>query len=514
VASNDTLSRALGSLRRFQSGFTTGQKAVVLVGLAIVVALALVVSSLTSKPTYGVLFSNLSGQDAGAITAKLQTAGVPYQLADGGSVIMVPSSMVDQERIALAQDGLPANSTVGLSLLSNVGITTSQVTQQAEYQEALQGQLAQTIEAINGVQSAQVNLALPPTDVFAVNDNQAPSASVIVQLANGVSLSADQVQAIVHLVASAIPGMSASNVTVVDQYGDVLAAPGQQASGAGTTSAAEAFDAEMEASLQSMLTSILGPNQANVRVSATLNPNQTTTKSEQIPLVKGKPNQVVTQSNTQSQTFTGAGALAGGTLGAIAPAAGTNQNSKYTQTTTSNTYAVGQVDQTTVQPAGTLQRLSVAVAVNSKLKSKVSLASLKKMITAAAGIVPGRGDTLSVVALPFSASTPTGHAAASSMLPMAFEIGKVALLVIGVILAILLMARASGREQVEPLMLDGLVPAGALAASPEATQEMPVALSMPPAQPIIAADVLDFVDHQPEDVAKLLRIWMNARGRK
>jgi flagellar M-ring protein FliF len=322
VASNDTLSGALGSLKRFQSGFTTGQKAVVLVGLALVVTLALVVSSLTSKPTYGVLFSNLSGQDAGAITAKLQAQGVPYQLADGGSVIMVPASMVDQERIALAQAGLPANSTVGLSLLSNVGITTSQVTQQAEYQEALQGQLAQTIEAINGVQSAQVNLALPPTDVFAVNDNQAPSASVIVQLANGVSLSAGQVQAIVHLVASAIPGMSASNVTVVDQYGDVLAAPGQQAAGTGTGSAAQSFDAQMEASLESMLTSILGPNQANVRVSATLDPTQTTTKSEEIPLVKGKPNQVVTQSSTQTQTFSGAGALAGGTLGAIAPATG------------------------------------------------------------------------------------------------------------------------------------------------------------------------------------------------
>ena len=189
MASTDALSNVTKSLKKFADGFTTGQKAVVLVGIAIVVAIVFVVSSMTSKPTYGVLFTNLSASDAGSITTKLASAGVPYQLADSGSVIEVPQNMVDQERIAMAQAGLPANSTVGLSLLSSVGITTSQITQQADYQAALQGQLEQTIEAINGVQTAQVNLALPPTDVFAVGGNQTPTASVIVTLNNGVTLS-------------------------------------------------------------------------------------------------------------------------------------------------------------------------------------------------------------------------------------------------------------------------------------------------------------------------------------
>ncbi|MDA8399659.1 MAG: flagellar basal-body MS-ring/collar protein FliF, partial [Actinomycetota bacterium] len=361
MASTDTLSNVTKSLKRFADGFTTGQKAVVLVGLAIVVAIVFVVSSMTSKPTYGVLFTNLSASDAGAITAKLSSAGVPYQLAGSGSVIEVPQNMVDQERIAMAQAGLPANSTVGLSLLSKVGITTSQITQQADYQAALQGQLEQTIEAINGVQSAQVNLALPPTDVFAVGGNQSPTASVIVTLDNGVSLSSTQVQAIVHLVASAIPGMNANGVTVVDQNGDVLAAPGQGVTGTGTSSATQSYDNTLEASLQSMLDSVLGPNQANVRVSATLNYNQVTTKSQQIPTVKGKPQSAVTQSNTQTQTFTGAGTVAGGTLGAIAPVAGNGTKSNYKQTSANNSYAVGQIDQTTVQAPGQVQRLSIAV---------------------------------------------------------------------------------------------------------------------------------------------------------
>ena len=513
MASTDTLSNVTKSLKRFADGFTTGQKAVVLVGLAIVVAIVFVVSSMTSKPTYGVLFTNLSASDAGSITTKLTSAGVPYQLADSGSVIEVPQNMVDQERIAMAQAGLPANSTVGLSLLSSVGITTSQITQQADYQEALQGQLEQTIEAINGVQTAQVNLALPPTDVFAVGGNQTPTASVIVTLDNGVTLSSTQVQAIVHLVASAIPNMNANGVTVVDQNGDVLAAPGQGVTGTGTNSVSQAYDNTMEASLQSMLDSVLGPNQANVRVAATLNENQVTTKSQQIPTVKGKAQSALTQSNTQNQTFTGAGTVAGGTLGAVTPVAGNGTNSNYKQNSTNNSYAVGQVDQTTVQAPGQVQRLSIAVAVNSKLKGGYSLAKIKSMVAAAAGVVPKRGDTLSVVALPFATQT-TATPASANPLGSIFSQGKILLLVLGVVGAILLMARSSARTEVEPLFLDAGEGAPAMALGPgDATQLMP-ALSMPMAQPIVADDVLDYIDKQPDDVAKLLRIWMGSRGSK
>jgi len=161
--------------------------------------------------------------------------------------------------------------------------------------------------------------------------NQTPTASVIVTLNNGVTLSSTQVQAIVHLVASAIPNMNAKGVTVVDQNGDVLAAPGQGITGTGSSSATQAYDNTMEASLQSMLDSVLGPNQANVRVSATLNYNQVTTKSQQIPTIKGKPQSALTQSNTQTQTFTGNGTVAGGTLGAVTPVAGNGTKSNYKQ---------------------------------------------------------------------------------------------------------------------------------------------------------------------------------------
>lgn len=504
----ENLTKLTDSLKKFGNGFTSGQKAVVIVGLAIVVAIVFVLSSVTSKPTYGVLFTNLSASDAGAITAKLTSAGVPYQLEDSGSVIEVPQNMVDQERIAMAQAGLPANSTVGLSLLSKVGITTSQITQQADYQEALQGQLEQTIDAINGVQSSQVNLALPPTDVFAVGGNQTPTASVIVTLDNGVTLSSTQVQAIVHLVASAIPNMSANGVTVADQNGTLLAAPGQAISGTSLASQDQAYDSEVETSVQSMLDSILGPNEANVRVAATLDPNSTTIKSQQIPTVKGKPQTVITHSNTSNQTFNGTGTVAGGTLGAIVPPNGNGTKSNYTDKSADNTYAVGQIDQTTVQPPGQLQRLSVAVVINSKLKTKYSLTAIKNMVQAAAGVVPKRGDTLSVVSLPF-ATQPKATPSSSDALGSIFGIGKIALLVLGVIVTLLLMAKSSSTTTTEPLFLDPAETTPAL--SPGSSDS--TAIMMPPSQAIVTDDVLNYIDKQPDDVAKLLRIWMSTKGR-
>lgn len=513
MASQDLLAKARDSLRRFASGFTTGQKAVVMVGIALVVAIAVALASLTSSPSYGVLFSGLSAQDAGSITAKLQSAGVPYELTNGGTTVLVPQNLVDQERVSLAEAGLPSQ-TAGLTSLNGLSITSSQITQQADYQAALQSQLAQTIEAINGVQSAQVNLALPPTDAFAIGQSSQPSASVIVTLDAGVSLTSQQVEAIVHLVASAIPGMNANDVTVADQNGDVLAAPGLGVNAQGAGQSAQGFDSQLEASIQSMLDTIVGPGNANVRVAATLSTNQVTTKTQSIQTQKGKPLTTPTQTQTQTQTFTGNGTVPGGTLGTTGIATTGNQVSTYKQTSSTTQYAIGQVTQTVQQAPGAIQRLSVAVAVNSHVKG-LSLAKLRQVVAAAAGIVPARGDTLSVVAVPFPALATTPSGAGSSLFGSILGIAKVVLLVLGALGAILLMSRAAARTEVEPLFPAELEPAlagtGGQLGGP--TEELP-AVALPQSQPVVGEDVLDYIDRQPEDVAKLLRVWMTARGRK
>ena len=127
----------------------------------------------------------------------------------------------------MASAGLPAaSSNVGLGILDKEGITSSQTTQQADYLQALQGELQTTIEAIHGVTGAQVNLALPQANTFAVNNTSPTGASVLVDTSQGNTLSAGQVQAIVHLVASSVPGLNSSQVTVADSNGDLLSGPG------------------------------------------------------------------------------------------------------------------------------------------------------------------------------------------------------------------------------------------------------------------------------------------------
>ena len=225
--SRDSLSSAHGrAATSVLAGFTTGQKVMTVLAVVGVIVAAVIFMGAESKPTYQPLFTNLQSSDAGAITQQLASQKIPYQLADGGSTILVPAADVDQERIALAQQGLPQAGNVGFSNLEKSGITTSEFVQQVEYQQALEGQLEQTISSIQGVQSAQVNLVVPQQSDFAVGTQQATTASILVNLSPGTVLSSGQVSAIVHLARRRFPGCRRPNVTVVDNHGDVLTAPG------------------------------------------------------------------------------------------------------------------------------------------------------------------------------------------------------------------------------------------------------------------------------------------------
>ena len=220
------LNGAFDRSRRFVAGFTSGQKTItVLAALGVLVG-GVYFATHSSAPSYTVLFANLQPQAAGQVTQQLTTNHVPYELTDGGTTVLVPESDVNQERISLAEAGLPSGGTITFSTLASTGITSSQFVQDVDYQQALSAQLAQAIESIQGVQSAQVQLVVPQQSTFAVGTTGNPSASVLVALDPGTTLTTTQVQAIVHLTASAVPSLSPSNVTVVDNQGDVLSAPG------------------------------------------------------------------------------------------------------------------------------------------------------------------------------------------------------------------------------------------------------------------------------------------------
>jgi flagellar M-ring protein FliF len=524
--SRDSLSSARGRATSILAGFTTGQKVMTVLAVVGVIVAGVLFMGAESKPTYQPLFTNLQSSDAGAITQQLASQKVPYQLANGGSTILVPAADVDQERVALAQQGLPQAGNVGFSNLEKSGITTSEFVQQVEYQQALEGQLEQTISSIQGVQSAQVNLVVPQQSDFAVGTQQPTTASILVNLTPGTVLSSGQVSAVVHLAASSVPGLSSSDVTVVDNHGDVLTAPGDAGgtSGASNTQQTDAYDSQLAASLTALLARVVGEGNAAVQVNALLNFNQSQTTTNGLQLnAQGQPVTAPTGQNTSNSTYNGTGTPPSGVLGSSQAPTTTGGNGTYSTTSSQVTNAVGQVTQTVKQAPGQVQRTSVAVLLNSS--KKVNEAQVRSLVTAAAGLNTASGDQLVVTAMPFAAagSAQTTAAAAASAsahrqqeLEHAGEIGGLVLLLAAMVAATVIAAkrRRPLYQEIALGELSPMVPMIPVEEERNPTGELPAVRVSPTLQlgsDAVLAQVNQFVEQRPAEAAQLLKSWADER---
>lgn len=522
VPANDHIDRVRGMAKRFASGFTPGQKAVTVAAVAAVAIGAVVFMSMSGKPTYAPLFTNLQPANAATVTAKLQSDGVPFQLSNNGATVSVPENDVAAQRLAIAEAGDTPQSTTGLSILDKEGITASNATQQADYLQAIQGELEQTIDAIAGVASSQVTVAMPVQQTFSLTSNTPTGASVLVTMDAGQTLTAGEVQAIVDLVGSSVPGLSASKVTVADSNGNLLAGPGV-AAGGGTDNATQTYDAATQAKVQAYLAAVLGQNNADVQVNATLNYDQVSTTTQSIvPGTNGQPVNFCTSTTSSNQTYTGSGAPPGGAAGTIVAAPGTGTGT-YNQSSTSKTCETNQQTTTDKQAPGTVKSQSVAVLVNSSALPKgVSMAQLQAGVAAAAGINTARGDTLAFSAMPFStaaakaaAAQAAAASAASKKQSLMGEV-KVAVVVLAVLLALFLLWRSSRKLRASTSVLEPISPMEALGAlsmpafTGEPTGQLPVPQIDVQAS-LEAASVNSFIDAQPDEVATMLRSWLTDR---
>lgn len=447
-------------------GFTTGQRTVAAIGLAV---LALGVVGLTSwltRPSYSPLFTGLSGADASAVVQQLGKDGVAYQLGDGGSTVLVPQDNVYDERLKAAAAGLPAAPASGYSLLDKMGVTSSEFQQNVTYKRAIEGELATTISHLDGVQTATVQLAIPEKTVFTDQQGK-PTASVFVQTVPGQSLSSDKVDAIVHLVSSAVPELDATNVSVVDAQGNVLSALGVGTSGSDSKQARE-YQQRTEASVQSVLDTVLGPGNATVAVTPDLDTNSAQQTSETYAGVQGAP--PLSQSTTSEKyrgtgSGNGSGVLGPDNIAVPGGAGGAGGNGSYDSTKDTRDNAVNKVTEQRTIPAGTLKRQSVSVAVSAKAASNLNLQNLTALVSAAAGIDTKRGDVLSMQVLPFSTAAAdqakaalaqqqaADQAQASQQLVTTLIWAGVLLLV--AVAVLILWLRARRRAVREPVDLEG-----------------------------------------------------------
>ncbi len=560
-SSNGLLLRLRDRSKEIVAGFSSGQKTVVVVAVLAAVVGGYLFMSWASQPSYVPLFSNLSSSDAAAITQKLGANKIPYQLAEGGQQVLVPENDVYQQRLDMAAAGLPSSGAQGYSLLDSSGVTTSQFQQQVEYQQAVADELDQTIESINGVSSAVVNVVIPQQTLFSSSADQ-PSASVLVSLQAGVTLSAEQVQAVVHLVASSIEGLVPDNVTVVDSSGDVLNAPGTNSGSvaAGTIEQQQtaAYDQSLDDSLQSMLATVLGPGNAVVHATAVLNFDQTQMTSQIYNPLKQGP--IPVQQAASKQTYTGAGAsqaagaqgasnvpvtaatttsttLAQSALGGtatttttVAGGAGSSVTTvpSYVQVGTSQQNVVSEVTKSVDSAPGTLQRLSLAVVVDSSVKG-VTPTQVKQLVSAAAGLETSRGDSIQVAFVPFdqsvtklaSAQLKAAAGAKSKAAMMSEARGGLVLIVVLGLLGFA-MRRITKTTRVPLALPAGLQPLElesgegyeegdemALALAAPRTGRMPEPLAPAPLQAEIS-QIGQMIEREPERIAEMLRAWLEA----
>jgi flagellar M-ring protein FliF len=400
------------------------------VSAAIIIAVMTGIWMWTSQPDYRVLFSNYTDRDGGAIVASLQQMNVPYKFSEGGSAILVPESMVHDARLKLASQGLPKGGNVGFELMENQKMGISQFLEQVNFQRALEGELARSIESISAVQSARVHLAIPKDSVF-VRDQQKPTASVILNLYSSRLLDQQQVSAIIHLVASSVPDLPAQNVTIVDQSGNLLSDTTKQTAIGQLNPSQLKYVQDLQMGIVKRIESIISPIVGNNNVRAEATADVDFTHVEQAAETY-KPNQTpdtaAVRSMQSSESGNKIGANASGIPGALsnqppvnatAPITAPGQvgpngtasavASVPTQKDSTINYEVDKTVKYTQQAMGGIKRLDVAVVVNFKHEldkngkainrelNDAEKAQITALAKEAMGFNPERGDTINVV---------------------------------------------------------------------------------------------------------------------
>ena len=511
-------------------GFSTGQKAVVVAVIAALVAGAVLFSRWASTPTYAPLFSSLSSTDASAIVDKLKADGTPYQLTDGGASILVPTDVVYDTRLEMSGAGLPAASDSGNSLLMQQGVTSSEFVMQKAYQQDLSHELEKTIEAVKGVDTAVVNLAIPQKDVF-LDEQDATTASVLVKLKPGASLSTDQVTSIVNLVAGGVEGMDPKNVSVVDDKGNTLSTDGT-----GSTAQQEKtsdFNAAASSSLQAYLESIYGVGNVTAKVTATLDFDDRKSTATTYSYPKTLP---ALAGTTSTESYGGAaGNAATGVLGPdnIQVPSGTSTSGNYSKSSTTNNNPIDRTDTTTISAPGAVRKQTVSVVIDAKKAGAADVNQVTQIVDQAAGIDAARGDSVSVVKTTFDNSAATAaadqlkQAAAAekqqSLIDYA-KTGGLALLVLIMLIVVLVSFRRRKVEHVDsldvnapPISLGDITGELAEPRMLESVPQQRIALEPAPVDPTLEAaaarrdEVVELVSRQPDEVAELLRGWLADR---
>ncbi len=510
-----------------------------------------------TKQPMGLLFSGLDPRDSSSIIERLDAANVPYEIKGDGSTILVPQDQALKLRMQMAGNGLPAGGGVGYEIFDNqdaLGVTSFQ--QNVNKLRALEGELSRTIRSLDRIEQARVHLVIPERKLF--NDAAAsPTASIVIR-ARGGRIAPEQVQAIQHLVASAVEGLTPARVSVVDEKGELLAGGDGDNSAASIQSALDdrrsAYEERVRQQVEGIVASIVGPGRARVEVSADLDSNRRVRES-----VKYDPDgQVVRSTSTKSSNAdatnkNGADAVSVSTNlpGESDPAnAGGTDSSREVNAQTDETtnYEISSEKVTETQDGGAVKRLSVAVAVDGvwttsgegarsyAARSDDDMKKIEALVRSTIGFDEKRGDTLQVVNVQFAqeeaqALTPEEEPFMGLTKADIMKLIELAVLVIVALLAILLVFRPLITRLLAPIALPAGMPQlagpagaalGAAAGAPQIAGPAGTVPALPSPELMIDIAQVDgqvsassvkkvgeIVVKHPEEAVSIMRQWLH-----
>jgi flagellar M-ring protein FliF len=521
------------------------------VGAAMIAFFAFLTTRLTTPPL-ALLYSDLELRDSGQIVQKLDSMGIVYQIKGDGSQILVPSDQVARLRMVMAETGLPHAGSIGYEIFDKTdALGTSSLVQDINHVRALEGELARTISSLTPVHSARVHIVLPRREMFS-RERQEPSASIVIKMRGADRLSHQQVAAVQHLVAAAIPGLKPGRVSIVDSDGTLLASGDSDTSAASATSSnAEEmrvnYETRLARNVEELIERSVGPGKARADVHADMDFDKITTNSEsydpdgQVVRSTQEVNDSSENNDAGDQPVTVTTNLPNAQ--ATPGTAGGKSKTAHEEKTTN--YDITKTVRNQVREAGVVRRLSVAVLVDGNYtaaadgtrsyepRSADELKQLTALVHSAIGFDEKRGDTVDVVNLRFAAPPEVAPPPVTTV--FGFEraellhVGEMLVVALVAVLFILLVVRPllmrmveSGGDQGGQLTREAPAGTTALPAPGGGSSLVPAAaggngdhmIDLGQVEGRVAASSIrkigEIVEKHPDEAVSIVRSWMSS----
>ncbi|MBT3703759.1 MAG: flagellar M-ring protein FliF [Alphaproteobacteria bacterium] len=518
-----------------------------------------------TAPQMSLLYSDLDTTDSSQIVAQLESQQIPFEIRANGTQILVPDQQVARVRLQMAGEGLPSGGSIGYEIFDRGDtLGTTSFVQNINKVRALEGELARTIKSLDRVSGARVHLVLPERELF-TRERRQPTASIVLKLKGGSRLESGQVASIQHLVAAAIPDLSTSRVSIIDDRGNLLArGDGDEDGGASAVSSIDEFRSKYESKIKSAVEKLLsrsvGNGKVRAEVAADLDYDRITTNSE----TYDPDGQVVrsTQTVSENASSTDSEGNAPVTVAGSLPENRGGQGDQGNTTSTSNdrseetvNFEISKSNTVKVTESGVLKRLSVAILVDGvyegegqnktyKPRPPEEIEQLATLARSAVGYNEGRGDVLEVVNLRFAPlnilDIPDEEAAFLGLgKDDYFRVAEIIIFAIVGLLVVLLVLRPLVSRALSIAQAQAEAVAAARTAQIEAERAQQAALSAPKGpdgQPLAVTDgseegedvdsminmaqvegrvrassvkkIGDIVDKHPEEALAIMRTWM------